>query len=865
MSFRISSMIKLSAAIIGVAVVLAVMYIPFSPLAPLVDVLNPGIGIGVWGSTPPPGIGCINNTVAINSSTAEVTVCVTPDGFIRIAANQDWALFYEQGYLTAEYRLAQLVFMRAMAEGNLSSIVGPSMIQSDEFYRTLESTIVAQETVNQLNKSSYEYMALHYYVLGINDYIKSMPPSRLPLVLKVLGYEPTPWSMRDTFAIQQLLTWSLSGTDDPLAFTFALENMPKQAVEALYPAYPPSVQYPIYSYNLNPTIYEGSGNARNLSLYSMNPLPPGIALPAFNKAAEDAIAFFQGDPSFSSSIVGKILPGFNPFIHYVEGLTDAGSNNWVVNASMGTAILANDPHLTTTVPSIWIGFQLVAPGLNVVGVDFPGTPGVILGHNPYIAWGATDAEPQVCYFYVEETSPSHPGEYFHNGSWIPFTVIHETIQVKGGKDINYLVERAANGVVVGNYSGVVIVMDWTGLYPNNEVATFLGFDLAKNLSDFLTALSNFKVGIQNFAYADNKGNFGIFAYGLYPIIRAGNPRAVLPGYGNYDWVGFIPTSDQPYVLDPSSGFAASANQVPVSRGYPYYLGWSYESGFRADEINHDLSTFKAASNLSISSMEATQLDVHDYSTDLFLPSLISALSEGKLGTMGRRAVDLLVKWNGNFTVDSAAATIYYFWLQQYMNDTFMPWLIYYNITRPEGLGEFSFFLGPDSVYHGQLILDLANWTQYYPDSQWFYDPLNHQARNSDYVMVLAFNQTVKYLQELLGPDPTHWDWGYVHKRLLASLFGLPGLTVGPFQSPGDGNTINAAYGLTSTIGPSWRMIADMRHPMSAVGVYPGGISENPLSLYNDTTAYWLTGKYYQLMPSGLPMEFYYLYLPGVKP
>lgn len=66
------------------------------------------------------------------------------------------------------------------------------------------------------------------------------------MILKVLGYKPTPWLMRDTFAIQQLLTWSLSGTDDPLGFTFALENMPKQAVEALYPAYPPplfNIQY----------------------------------------------------------------------------------------------------------------------------------------------------------------------------------------------------------------------------------------------------------------------------------------------------------------------------------------------------------------------------------------------------------------------------------------------------------------------------------------------------------------------------------------------------------------------------------------------------------------------------------------------
>jgi len=864
---RKSLIIELMSSIIGLVIVLLVMYTPISILAPLGNMLNPGMGIGVWGSAPPPGIGCSNSTVILNSSKAQVIVCITSDGFIRIASNEDWALFYEQGYLTAEYRLAQLMFMRAMAEGNLSSIVGPSMIQSDEFYRTLETTITAQETLNQLNKSSAVYRDLYYYTLGVNSYIKSMPASRVPIVFKVLGYAPTPWSIRDTFAVQQLLTWSLSGTDDPLAFTFALESMPRQAIESLYPAYPPSIQFPIYPRTLNPSIYIGPGNLANLSLYSMNPLPPGVSLPLLNKAIEEAIAFFQGsDPAYSDSIVSKVLQGFNPFSHVVIGLTDAGSNNWVANSTQGGALLANDPHLTTTVPSIWLGFQLVAPGINVVGVDFPGTPGVILGHNPYIAWGATDAEPQVCYFYVEETSPQHPGEYFHNGSWIPFTVIHEVINVKGSGEIRYTVERAANGVVVSNYSNVVIVMDWTGLYPNDEVAAFLGFDTAKNLTEFLSSLSNFAVGIQNFAYADDKGNFGIFAYGLYPVIAMGNPRAVLPGYGNYDWIGFIPRSKQPFVLNPYTGFAASANQVPVSPGYPYYVGWSYESGFRADEINTDLSRFREEGNLSTSSMEATQLDIHDYSTNIFLPPLLSALIHGNTSPVGREAIKLLSEWNGDFSINSSAATIYYYWLNYYLNDTFLPWLTYYNITPAEGLGQFSFFLGPDSDYHGQLILDLANWTVNYPDSPWFNDPLTGEARNADYVMLLAFNQTMNYLSKLLGPNPSTWMWGRLHKRLLASFFGLSGLSIGPFPSPGDGNTINAAYGLTATLGPSWRLVVDMANPLNAVGVYPGGISEHPLMpLYNDTTAYWLLGKYYTLIPTGLPEAFYYLYIPGVKP
>ena len=74
---------------------------------------------------------------------------------------------------------------------------------------------------------------------------------------------------------------------------------------------------------------------------------------------------------------------------------------------------------------------------------------------------------------------------------------------------------------------------------------------------------------------------------------------------------------------------------------------------------------------------------------------------------------------------------------------------------------------------------------------------------------------------------------------------------------GDGNTVNAAYGLVSDFGPSWRMVVNMSHPQSAVGIYPGGISENPLSsYYSNTFADWNNGVYFRLIPETAPAEFY---------
>ncbi|BDR91712.1 penicillin acylase family protein [Vulcanisaeta souniana] len=852
-------------SVIGLVVIIALAIIPISIMAPLYQVLNPGTGIWV-NKLPSLSIGCHEISINVNGNIATVVICVTPDGFIRIASNQTWAVFYEQGYLTAKYRLAQIYFMSMMTMGNLSSLLGPSMLPNDEFFRVLLTPQVTEEIVNSLNKSSFTYEALYYYTLGVNAYVNSLSLGDKPIIFKVLGFNPPPWTMEDTFAIQQLLTWSLSGTADQLPFTVALLKMPPQVIYAFYPAYPSSIQYPVYPESWNLGIYNTTGNMKYLNLYSLNPPPPGITRQEFLNAVDEAIRFYlEGDTAFRDSLVSKLLPGINPFEHFVIGLTDEGSNNWVAVSPNGQAFLANDPHLTTTVPSIWIGFQLVGPGMNVVGVDFPGVPGVILGHNPYIAWGATDAEPQVVYYYVEVTSPDHPGEYYYDGSWIPFEVIHEKIYVKGVGYVPYNIYLARNGVVIANYSDVVIVMNWTGMYPTDEGATFLYFDIARNLSDFLNALSYFKVGIQNFAYADKYGNIGIFAWGLYPVVMGGDPRAVMLGNGSYGWVDFIPTQYQPYVLNPPSHFALSANEILVSPNYPYYVGWVFESGFRADEIYTLLSQFESEGNITYASMEAIQLNVHDYSTNLFLPPLLNALSThlSQLTPIEVEAYELLRNWDGDFTTNSAAATIYYFWLWNYLNDTFMPWFQYYNITPADGLGQFSLFLGPDAAFHGPLALDLANWTNNYPNIQWFNDPTTGQERNATIVMLLAFNQTIMELMRELGPNPSTWYWGRVHYRELTSFFSVNALSVGPFPAPGDCNTINAAYGLVSNEGPSWRQIVNMAGPLSGVGVYPGGISENPLSpLYNDTTKYWLVGQYYTLIPQSLPQYFYYLYLPN---
>ncbi|MCL5988734.1 MAG: penicillin acylase family protein, partial [Candidatus Thermoplasmatota archaeon] len=236
---------------------------------------------------------------------------------------------------------------------------------------------------------------------------------------------------------------------------------------------------------------------------------------------------------------------------------------------------------------------------------------------------------------------------------------------------------------------------------------------------------------------------------------------------------------------------------------------------------------------------------------------------GFSGTPEYRA---LSAWDGNASINSTAETIYYFWLSNYVNDTFRPYLERYGITPAEGLNSTAFYMGSDATYHGPLIEDLENWTNNAPNISWFNNPLNGRPRNATTLMLLSYNQTINQLTKSAGKYSTKWEWGNFHKRYLSSLFGVSVMNTKEIPAAGDSNTINAAYGLISNFGPSWRMVVNMSDPSNSVGIYPGGISENPLSpYYSNTFIPWNNGIYYILIPKDAPKQFFYQYESGVSP
>jgi len=200
-----------------------------------------------------------------------------------------------------------------------------------------------------------------------------------------------------------------------------------------------------------------------------------------------------------------------------------GSNNWVLAGSRtetGKPILANDPHLEISLPSIWYEVHLRCPSLNVIGVSLPGVPAVIVGHNENIAWGMTNSGADVQDLYIEKLNSSKD-MYLDGEEWKPLVVKEEKIRVKGRKEAEIIdigwTERGpvVSPTVVSCQSP--LSLRWTIYDGGRTVEALYLLNKARTWDDFVKALALFDVPSQNLVYADREGNIGYYLGGKIPL------------------------------------------------------------------------------------------------------------------------------------------------------------------------------------------------------------------------------------------------------------------------------------------------------------------------------------------------------------
>ncbi|HEX4399215.1 MAG TPA: penicillin acylase family protein [Trebonia sp.] len=852
-------MLNAAVAVVVSVALLGVLGFGYGTIPALGPALDPGRGAWTSASGGQPAS---SQTLRVPGLTAPVPVSFSSQGLASIDAANTHDLFVALGYVHAKFRLSEMDLERRLGEGRLAQLAGPSDLSSDEFELRLGLLRTAQN--EWARTTGQARAALLAYAQGVNDDIAAVRAAGdWPAVFTLTGTYPGPWTPVDSLVVQGVLTQELDYTTGPLDEAVLARTLGAASTADWFPVLAKNAQTPYdpgpyVKAPLTPLAPDAASSAPGGSITTTASVAPGGRPPGIPPRTGGSSP--PVSPSAVAAAAAQLLDQLsqlpaNQIHQYPDSnawaangpavATNGGSRGAVPPGKQSGALLGGDPHLPQTEPSAWYEVALSAPGYQVSGVSVPGLPGILLGHNANIAWSLTDTQNAATRYYAERV---RGGSYYWDGAWRPMTVVHYTIPVRGGATVNLAVDITVHGPIMTQV-GQRMAVDWMGNVPSDDVAALFGINEATDFAQFRAALTGWRTPTQNFVYADKAGNIGVIAPGYYPQVAAGcQPWLPMPGTGACDVTGVIPFQAVPQVYDPPSHLIVTANQRPVTAAYPYYIGTSddfYDPGYRAAYAYTYLASHEP---LSAASVAALQNNVTDSLASRVLPSLLTALGTASLSSSERTVVSLLSSWNYAMDTGSAAATVWWTFWDDYLTGVFEPWWKAGKV--PVGRDVDGLGVGPGQA---PLDEDLEAWTLNDPSNAAFRGPSGRGPGSAPAAMVAAFRQAVTHLSAKFGGSPSTWTWDREHSRSFPSVEDATGLGYGPRAAGGDPFTEDAADGgLTATTGPSWRMIVSFdAGGLSAVGVYPGGQSENPASpWYTNLVPLWWDGRYLPLPAPG---------------
>jgi penicillin amidase len=346
----------------------------------------------------------------------------------------------------------------------------------------------------------------------------------------------------------------------------------------------------------------------------------------------------------------------------------------------------------------------------------------------------------------------------------------------------------------------------------------------------------------NVIYADRAGNIAIHPCGSLPMRLRGQGRIPMDGSsGDNDWRGMIPRDELPFALNPPDHFVASANGRPTPIGYPHYLGWMWDCNYRVRRIHEMLGNAK---KLTVERMKLIQCDVYDKAAERFLPVLLSDIKNVDFkDPVCHAAEQHLSKWNYVASKNSLAPAIWLRWFQNYRSQVWDDEWQSRGIQQPEGSWGFS---GSNNREPELEVLEYL--TREFPNASWFDDRNTLAVETRMDIARRSFEMAVESLKKDYSGDIENWRWGRINQLKIDSLTHQPELARNAGPVGGTEFTVNPGSNVgTVGAGASWRMIVDFGHVDQSVGIYPGGQSENPESVfYNDQMLLWARGEYVPL-------------------
>lgn len=708
----------------------------------------------------------------------------------HVFAQNDSDLAFAQGYLHAYHRLWQMDISARQAAGRLAEVFGEGLLKLDlNMYRMGVPKAAAQYAVSWQDCETFPI--LESYIAGANQYIDQLGPGDFPLEYKLFNYAPERWSPYHAALIMMSMNIALCSRNEDLAATATLDLLGKEDFDFLFPP-------------INP---------------KQSPVIPSEVKYEFGNSFHEVM---ERDETIGS------LP------YNFMNVTDphVGSNNWAISGDRTASsfpILCNDPHLNLTLPSIWYEIQLHGNTHNSYGVSLPGVPNIVIGFNEEIAWGATNVGMDVSDLIRIRWLDSSKGIYIVGNEEKRVEVRIDTIYVKGEEPVIDTVRYTDWGPLYIDDS-ISLALHWLPLInAENDCAmrAFATLNKATNIEEYRQAISWLQNPPQNFAFASNQGDIALKVQGRLPA-RSGAAGRFAP-HGDHpsnEWLGFIPSDQNPIAVNPKRGFVSSANQRSTDTTYPYHYH-GYFDDYRGRVLNEFLAE---SENVDIDDMKAMQLSTYSLLASELCPLLLDLLDG--TGMMDETWYQRLASWDYKYEPHALAPIFFAKWHESLQE------LIWDELEQSD-LVE---YLTPESW----RLIDML---EHDPTHKFFDMIQTPEEEDAHELTQISFARTKAYCDSLFHENPSI-DWSSFKQVRINHLSRIPAFSSQVIPAGGTATALNS---IKKTHGPSWRMIVELGDQPTAWGIYPGGQSGNPGSpYYNNMVDDWALGKYYPLILADHP-------------